>query len=382
LFFYGWGREALAGKKYPAFIVAAMVALLGCRAKAPGGGETTTFARGKIEKGIPLVLELSRSGAAAFTRADAPASLSPAAEKAPWTAARAPRGFVRAGGSLLGALNACGAVVISSEGSGELSFDFIEGIESFKGRTVSSVWVRDGRAFVFLAANDAFGPAAAAPLLLSFAPGETAFRAEEFPFAAAYPPPWKAVSADPSGTSSLRMQLVKEPLAGESEAEEAYVEIGPNGAWKEISSREYLSAWIPLPAEKIPAEAASLPDPALVLARYARGKDDAFVAFSLRAGPSFAPRCYGLSGQPDALFTADAWGWMDETLALASHPDGSLRYRARSGAAGSPTLAALPALPANFDYGECAAVGDIIVVSWAESVYPDIGRAGICALRR
>jgi hypothetical protein len=378
----------LARKNGSAFIIAFMAAVLGCRAKAPVGVEPRVFTGGKIEKGAPVLLELSRKGAAAFVLVGDPAALAPSVESAvgngrsPWTAARALRGFVPVGAGLLGALNGVGAVVIGSEGSGTLTLSFIEDAETFKGRTVSSVWVRDGRAFFFLAANDAFGPAADAPILLSIGTGEKSFKVEPFPFAAAFPLPWKAVSADPSGLPYLRMQLVREPLPGGKEAEEACVEIGPTGAWKEISSHEYLAAWNPLPAQKVPVPAASLVDPALVLARYAREADEAFVALNFRAGPSFASRCYGLSGQPDALFTADAWGWMDDGIAVAAHPDGSLRYRVRGKSAESPSRLSLPALPGNFDYGECAAIGDIIVVSWAESVYPDIGRTGICAIRR
>jgi hypothetical protein len=42
----------------------------------------------------------------------------------------------------------------------------------------------------------------------------------------------------------------------------------------------------------------------------------------------------------------------------------------------------MPALPASFDYGECAAIGEFILAAWAESVFPDIGRAGLSIYRR
>ncbi len=325
----------------------------------------------------------------AFGSADGGPLLSPLAGGSPmeapsrreaWTAAVHARGFARVGDRLACAVNGVGFVWFATAADEGMTALVARDPAAFGGRTITSVWTDGVRAYAFLAANDAFGPAAASSRLVSIAPGETTFRDEPFPFADAYPPPWKVVSAHPALPESIRYQLIREPAEGEDSAEEAYVETRGSGGWKRISSAAYLSAWNPASIDGAPAAAIGLAEPAPILARYGRDEAEAFLALNLRKEPFFGLDCYALAGDPGALFTADAWAWIDSGIAIAAYPDGTLRFR-NEDRVGNIKSAKLPALPPSIDYGECAALENVAFVAWAENVYPDTLRAGITVSR-
>jgi len=372
--------RAKAGRAAWAFAALYAILASGCARRGGAGAGNADSFRIPLDDGPKAFVFGSAGGGPLLSPLAGGSPMEAPARREAWTAAVHARGFARVGDRLVCFVNGVGVAWFAASADGGLTALVSRDLESFGGRTVTAVWTDGIRAYAFLAANDAFGPAAASSRLVSIAPGEAAFRDEPFPFADAYPPPWKVVSAHPAPPESIRYQLIREPAEGEDSAEEAYVETSGSGSWKKISSAAYLSAWNPASADRAPAAAIGLAEPAPILARYGRAEGEAFLALNLRKAPFFSLDCYALSGDPGALFTADAWAWVDAGIAIAAYPDGTLRFR-NEDRAGIVKSARLPALPASLDYGECAALGNVAFAAWAESVYPDTLRAGITVSR-
>lgn len=371
----------------------ALIAFVGC-GKDPRGGASRQklLDPGALAPGASLILELQdqeaalKDGVGGFLSpiASDASALSPAKRKKPWTRAVAPAGIVRSGDTLAVAVNGRGLAFFDA-GSAKPSFSIVSDPSLFEGRAVTAVYAAAGRVYVFLSANDTFGGAAPASALASIAPGETVFRVEEYPFASRYPAPWDAVSWGLGQDGLIRVQL-RRPIKGieekEDAGEDAYLEIGPGGSWKPVGQGEFLLGWEPSAGSRLPPALAGLYDPALAAARYgsAFAASSPNVIMDLREAPGFAGRAYVLSGERDSFLSARVSGWSDGSVSAAIHPDGSLRLR--EGQSGPVISAAFPALPPTFDYGDVAAAGDWVLASWAETVFPEIGRSGLALYRR
>jgi|GEM_PF-2191596 len=350
--------------------------LTACKGRTPGAAADSWPSALVLEKGRSACLSLEakmESEGALFTKlAGDPAS---ARVRSPWTDARALRGFALCGDYLCGAVNAYGAALFRDLGDRGLS---ISGAvhPDFKGRTVTAVFARSGRFYVFLSSNDTFRTAAGGARLLSMAPAEGAFRREPLSFESEYPPAeWNPIALEPLGEGTCILHLVRQPDAGD--AEEAYLELGEDGDYRNVDRRSLEDVWNPPPSSELPAALQALIQPGLALARYGLAPAEASVFIVLRVETDFAARPFLAHGRVDAAASAELYVFAAAGKAVALYPGGELGL----GLGLQAGAMRLPALPATFDYGECAIVGNWVIGAWTENVYPEIGAAGISVLR-
>lgn len=100
--------------------------------------------------------------------------------------------------------------------------------------------------------------------------------------------------------------------------------------------------------------------------------------FVLRSHTGAVRRVFRSAAESDAAVVIPVFDAGSARLALL--PGGRV-LSAPAGAGGSPRTVNLPALPGGFRYGDIVKSGDWLVVTWEESRFTDVGRAGIVLVR-
>lgn len=356
----------------------------GSGASAPAAGpRSAVFSRGCLalpSGGASLLLEFRQDGSGAVRPVVSdPAGLSASSSRLPWVFAPSASFLSAQGGRVFAAVNRRGVLALEEGGEGVLRWSFASDARLFGSRSVVCAWWRAGRYHVFLAANPDFDESPADPLLVSLAPGEGRFRVEAAVDPAAFRPGETLRYFCPVDADTAFAQLAR--TEGDR-LETAYLRVSLSDSRAErIPKAAYLEGFSIAPASSLPPDALAICDPGLARARYADAPGgaagDSFVYAWYGSSSRPEERAYALSGRQDSEWSVSLSAWEDSGRTLVLYPDGSLRLAAPEGV----REARLPALPFSFDYEKAALAGALAAASWAESVYPEVGRAGLALYR-
>jgi hypothetical protein len=310
-----------------------------------------------------------------------PGTMEPALYRLPWPLMPYVSYAVASDGVLYAAINRIGVLIIVQRDSGTPRWALIRDNRIFSNRSIGSAWVYMGRFYVFVSRNSAYEEGSAESAIVSIEAGENSFRREPLVAPSVLRSGERVTYYVPVDGESAFAQVSRD-LDERTESGYLRAALGKDTA-ERVGQNAYLSAVEPSKRSAIDSRLVALCDPKLASARYLSGlnasQDDFAVFLQSLAADRPQEDTYVLTGSSDSLWGAYLYSWEDATGLAVLYPDGRLRLGSKDG---SVSDVSLPALPGTFDYERVAFSGDLVLVTWAESVWPEKGRSGFALYLR
>ena len=341
--------------------LAACAALTGCTARAPGPPVQNGAAWLQLQSG-------------AFQPVADPSAAAPVARR-PWTVQSRVADMAFLDGILYCGVNGQGLAAVARDAAGKISFDCHFDPLIFGHRTVTMLVPRQGSLTVHLYFNELLNDVRQQDLpmsgisLVSYEPRQSDYSFLIPPFQRANPD-WEAVGFAPESENSFDMQW---KYTDASETRFQYTRFHADTKTEEPVNRETFLSALGLPAIEGPSVPSTLGSFfSACLSEMPALAPGASIQFSLRSRESPLRRNYRSRKESETAVTVPIFEEEGKLFALL--PDG----RVLGAESGSPARSVnLPRLPRGFRYIDFVKWGASLVVSWEESAFTDVERAGL-----
>jgi hypothetical protein len=303
-----------------------------------------------------------------------PAAAPPVARR-PWTVQSRVADMAFLDGTLYCGINGQGLAAVTRGAAGKVTFDYHADPLIFGHRTLTMLVPRQGSLAVHLYFNALLNDARQQDLSLdgisvvSWEPRQSDYAFLIPPFQRANPD-WEAVGFAPESENSFDLQW---KYTDASETRFQYTRFHADTKIEEPSDRATFLSALGVPAIDGPSVPSTLAAFfASCLSEMPALGPEASIQFSLRSHENPLRRNYRSRKESETAIVVPVFE--EEGRLLGLLPDG----RILAAAAGSPAkIAALPRLPQGFRYIDFVKWGTSLVISWEESSFTDVARAGL-----
>jgi hypothetical protein len=297
----------------------------------------------------------------------------------PWTVQSRVTDMAFLGNTLYLAVNGAGVAAVDSDADGALSFRYHYETPIFAHRTITTLIPRHGDLLIHLYYNALLNDARPEELLLqgislvTYLPGQKAFAFLIPPFQKKNPS-WEAVGFAPISENEFDFEWKHTDSA---ETQFAYTRYRADLRLEAGSNRDAFMAALGTPSLSgpgvPPAYSAFFQECRAHIKGLAEGTA---LHFKVRSRGVPVQRYFRSGLELDSILLIHV---LDEDGALfALLPDGQVLEKASDN---PPQVFPLPPLPAGFRYTDFVKMGDRFIVSWEETQFTQVGRAGIAAVR-
>jgi hypothetical protein len=297
----------------------------------------------------------------------------------PWTVQSRVTDMAFLGNTLYLAVNGAGVAAVDSDSAGALSFRYHYEAPIFAHRTITTLIPRHGDLLIHLYYNALLNDAKPEDLVLrgislvTFLPGQKAFAFLIPPFQKKNPS-WEAVGFAPLSENEFDFEWKYTDIA---ETQFAYTRYRADLQLEAGSNRDAYMAALGTPSlsgPEVPAAYAAFFQECG--ARIQGLSAGTALHFKVRSRAVAVQRYFRSGSEQDSILLIHV---LDEDGALyALLPDGRVLEKPSAGPA---QIFPLPPLPAGFRYTDFVKMGDFFIVSWEETQFTQVERAGIAAVR-
>jgi hypothetical protein len=342
-------------------ILGLLAAVAGCSGSAPGSASPNGARWLQLQSG-------------SFQPVTDPASAAPVARQ-PWTVQSRVADMAFLDDTLYCAVNGSGLAAMGKDAAGALEFSYHADPVIFGHRTITALVPRQGTLAVHLYFNALLNDARQQDLsisgisLVSYVPRQTDYAFLIPPFQRKNPD-WEAVGFAAESENSFDFEW---KYTDASETRFAYTRYHADTTAEEPADRATFQAALGVPAIEGPAVPSTLAAFfSTCLAEMPSLPPGASIQFSLRSRESPVMRNYRSRSESESAIAVPLFEEQGRLLALL--PDSRVLI---AEPASPPQARALPRLPKGFRYTDFVKWGSSLVVTWEETSFTDVGKAGI-----